>query len=122
MGASGVNPNLIFSGETLTGGGVLSTSGSVAIVNGTPLANVGIATDGYWVGLRDTAVGPAYIEHLLEPTLQSAEHLLNSYMSDGQLRSGDARGATLQKLVAAAELSKAPAGTGAPAQTPPAQP
>ncbi len=64
----------------------------------TPEGLAGVLGAGLLEGLSDTAVGPAYIEHLLEPTLQSAEHLLESYMGDGQLRDGDARGATLMLI------------------------
>ena len=55
-----VFPNLIFSGEWLTGGGILSTSfgGSIAMINGSPMAQPfpGV-TDGTQVGLDPTGVG-----------------------------------------------------------------
>ena len=56
----GTFPNLIFSGEYYTGGGILSTAGfgSVATINGVPMAsNFPGITDGTQVGLDPTGVG-----------------------------------------------------------------
>ncbi len=64
----------------------------------TPEGLAGVLGAGLLEGLSDTAVGPAYVEHLLEPTLQSAEHVIESYMNDGELRAGDPRGATLMLI------------------------
>jgi len=56
-GVANVLPNLLFAGETLTGGCVLTTAagGSIAVVNGCPLATAcgaGAVTDGTAMGLN----------------------------------------------------------------------
>ena len=52
----GTFPNLLFSGERLTGGGVVSTNagGTIAQVNGAPLGSA-VVTDGDLVGLQPAA-------------------------------------------------------------------
>lgn len=56
--SGGTFPNLIFSGEYYTGGGILSTAGggSIAVINGIPMATAfpGGPTDGSQVGLAPT--------------------------------------------------------------------
>ena len=61
----------------------------------TPEGLAGVLGAGLLEGLSDNAVGPAYVEHILEPTLQTAEGLLESFMQRGQLREGPARDAAL---------------------------
>jgi len=64
--ATGPHPNLLFCGETLTGGAILSTGlsgatpGRIAQINGVAMANQGPPTTGFAVGLRETAgtIGP----------------------------------------------------------------
>ena len=47
----GMVPNLIFCGLNLTGGGIVSTSGNIAVINGVPMGNAAAATIGDHVGL-----------------------------------------------------------------------
>lgn len=47
----GMVPNLIFCGQNLTGGGIVSTSGNIAVVNGVPMGNAAGATTGADLGL-----------------------------------------------------------------------
>ncbi len=69
---SGTFPNLIFSGEYLTGGGILSTAagGSIATINGIPMATAfgWGATDGTQVGLAPGGVGSLDGLALTQPT------------------------------------------------------
>jgi AcrR family transcriptional regulator len=50
---------------------------------------------GLAAGLRQTELGPAYVQELLEPTLQAAESRLARHVADGELRRCDVRHAAL---------------------------
>jgi hypothetical protein len=68
--------HLLFCGETLTGGAVLTTQGggAVAQINSTPLANNAAATDGRQVGLRPGG-GANFVSSLNGLEVQSAKDL-----------------------------------------------
>ncbi|HSP81714.1 MAG TPA: TetR/AcrR family transcriptional regulator [Myxococcaceae bacterium] len=51
---------------------------------------------GLTAGLGHAALGPAYVQELLEPTLQAAEARLARHIADGELRRCDVRHAALQ--------------------------
>ena len=51
---------------------------------------------GLSVGFGHAALGPAYVQELLEPTLQSAEARLARHVADGELRRCDIRHAALE--------------------------
>ena len=50
---------------------------------------------GLAAGLRQAELGPAYVQELLEPTLQAAEARLARHVADGELRRCDVRHAAL---------------------------
>jgi len=69
--ATGQHPNLLFSGQTLTGGAVLSTGisggvqGRIAQINGVAMANQDAPPSGFAVGLRNSAaIGPGSLNGL----------------------------------------------------------
>ncbi len=51
---------------------------------------------GLGVGMGHEALGPAYVQELLEPTLQAAEARLARHVADGELRRCDVRIAALE--------------------------
>jgi AcrR family transcriptional regulator len=53
---------------------------------------------GLTAGLGDAALGPAYINEILEPTLQAAEVRLKRHIARGQLEKCDVRHAALELL------------------------
>lgn len=59
---------------------------------------------GLSAGMRDAALGPAYVNEILEPTLKAVEARLARHLADGELRSCDLRTAALA-LVAPALLA-----------------
>lgn len=63
-----------------------------------------IHTLGVAAGLRDEVLGPAYVDEVLEPTLQAAEARLARHVAGGELGPCDARHAALE-LVAPVVLA-----------------
>lgn len=51
---------------------------------------------GIVAGVDDAAIGPAYLEHVLEPTLRALEARLERHQAAGQLRPCDLRVAAIQ--------------------------
>jgi hypothetical protein len=46
-------------------------------------------------GLHQTSGGPAYLRHILEPTLAAVEERLAAHQAAGDMRAGDVRAAAL---------------------------
>lgn len=62
-------------------------------------ANVGtLVANGLATGLHDTVLGPAYVDHILEPSLQVAERQIAIRMELGQLAPSDPRYAAIALL------------------------
>lgn len=57
------------------------------------LGNMHVA--GLAEGLGSDTLGPAYVRHILEPTLQTFEAVIASYLSDGRLQGAPARALSL---------------------------
>lgn len=64
----------------------------------TPEGLGGLHRSGISEGLGSEALGPAYVEHLLEPTLAVAEAMLERWRARGEIEADDLRSAALALL------------------------